>query len=60
MCERRNARKAQDAAAEALTLACLNVVCPNDPLGAALQVAFDEVVREVVPARLAEALEKLR
>lgn len=58
MCERREARNAQDAAAEALTIACIDV-CRNH-IGVGLKKVFDDTVNEAIPERFKELLGRLQ
>jgi hypothetical protein len=58
MCERRDAQRAQDAAADALTEAC-RLMCP-DEIGATLRKVYDETLKEAVPDELKELIGKLQ
>jgi hypothetical protein len=57
MCERKEAQRAQNAAADALTIACIEC---RDQVGASLALAYAAAVAEAVPQQITELLERLR
>jgi hypothetical protein len=59
MCERRDAREAQDAAARRLTEACRHIMCPDD-MGAALKRVYDDTLDEPVPYALLQLVGRLQ
>lgn len=57
MCERKDAQRAQDAAADALTAACLDCI---SPVSRALRKVYSEVLAEGVPDDLKSLVERLQ
>lgn len=58
MCERRDARDAQNAAADDLATACMRL-CENE-VGHSLKVAWDAVIGEPIPEHLTDLLRGLK
>lgn len=58
MCERRDARRAQNEAADALAEAC-RMMCP-DEIGTALRKVYDETLKVPVPDHLKSLVDRLQ